>query len=153
MISPVLHTVSIGTVGIGQAKLQYSFAVKDKIEMYKLANFDFQANDFRIDSVSEAQRGFWYSRGFSFEATGIEGLMTARNHRFTVKRMTLDTESGDFNLERIRLYPCRFADRMIIWQEALIRLESAVCYTTRDQCAVAENRPPESALCAVFFLQ
>ncbi|KAA4628965.1 hypothetical protein F3B52_28350, partial [Bacteroides ovatus] len=105
LISPVLHTVSIGTVGIGQAKLQYSFAVKDKIEMYKLANFDFQANDFRIDSVSEAQRGFWYSRGFSFEATGIEGLMTARNHRFTVKRMTLDTESGDFNLERIRLYP------------------------------------------------
>lgn len=105
LISPVLHTVSIGTVGIGQAKLQYSFAVKDKIEVYKLANFDFQANDFRIDSVSEAQRGFWYSRGFSFEATGIEGVMTARNHRFTVKRMTLDTESGDFNLERIRLYP------------------------------------------------
>lgn len=57
LISPVLHTVSIGTVGIGQAKLQYSFAVKDKIEVYKLANFDFQANDFRIDSVSEVNAG------------------------------------------------------------------------------------------------
>lgn len=105
LISPVLHTVSIGTIGIGQAKLQYSFAVKDTIEVYKLANFDFRANDFRIDSVSEAQRGFWYSRAFSFEATGIEGVMTARNHRFTVKRMALDTESGDFNLEQIRLRP------------------------------------------------
>lgn len=73
--------------------------------MYKLANFDFRANDFRIDSVSEAQHGFWYSRAFSFEATGIEGVMTARNHRFTVKRMALDTESGDFNLEQIRLRP------------------------------------------------
>lgn len=105
LISPVLHAVSIGTIGIGQAKLQYSFAVKDTVEVYKLANFDFRANGFRVDSVSEAQHGFWYSRNFSFEATDIEGLMTARNHRFTVKRMALDTESGDFNLEQIRLCP------------------------------------------------
>ena len=105
LISPVLHAVSIGTIGIGQAKLQYSLAVKDTIEVYKLANFDFRANDFRIDSVSEDRSGLWYSRGFSFEATGIEGMMTARNHRFSVKRMALDTESGDFSMEQIRLRP------------------------------------------------
>ncbi|WP_298550497.1 hypothetical protein [uncultured Parabacteroides sp.] len=105
LISPVLHAVSIGTIGIEKAKLQYSFAVKDTVEVYRLANFDFHAYDFQVDSVSEARHGFWYSRGFSFEATGIEGLMTARNHRFTVERMALDTESGDFNLERIRLRP------------------------------------------------
>ena len=105
LISPLLHAVSIGTIGIEKAKLQYSFAVKDTVEVYKLANFDFRAYDFQVDSVSEARHGFWYSRGFSFEATGIEGLMAARNHRFTVKRMALDTESGDFNLEQVRLRP------------------------------------------------
>ena len=105
LISPLLHAVSIGTIGIEKAKLQYSFAVKDTVEVYKLANFDFCAYDFQVDSVSEARHGFWYSRGFSFEATGIEGLMAARNHRFTVKRMALDTESGDFNLEQVRLRP------------------------------------------------
>ncbi|MBD9165846.1 MAG: hypothetical protein EGQ00_02165 [Parabacteroides johnsonii] len=105
LISPVLHAVSIRTIGIEKAKLQYSFAVKDTVEVYKLANFDFHAYDFQVDSVSEVRHGFWYSRAFSFEATGIEGLMAARNHRFTVKRMALDTESGDFNLEQIRLRP------------------------------------------------
>ncbi len=105
VISPVLHSVSIGTIGIEKAKLQYSLAVKEKVEVYKLANFDFHAYDFQVDSASESRHGFWYSRGFSFEANDIEGMMTARNHQFTVKRMALDTESGDFNLEQVRLRP------------------------------------------------
>ena len=111
VISPVLHSVSIGTIGIEKAKLQYSLAVKDKVEVYKLANFDFHAYDFRVDSVSEARHGLWYSRNFSFEANDIEGMMTARNHQFTVKRMALDTESGDFNLEQVRLRPLSVRSR------------------------------------------
>lgn len=105
IISPVLHSVSIQQIGIGKAKLQYSFAVADTVEVYKLDNFDFQAHDFQVDSLSEGTHGFWYSRDFAFEATGIEGLMSARNHRFNIKRMALDTKSGDFSIEKFRLRP------------------------------------------------
>lgn len=105
IISPVLHSVSIQTIGIEQAKLQYSLVVKDSVEVYKLANFDFQANEFLIDSTSEKNQALWYSRSFAFEATGIEGLMTARNHRLDVKRMALNTETGDFSIEKLRLKP------------------------------------------------
>ena len=111
IISPVLHSVSIRTVGIDAAKVTYSQAVKDSVEVYKLDNFNFRANDFLVDSVSEEKHGLWYSRSFAFEATGISGEMTARNHRFDIARMALDTESGDFNIEKIRLKPIKVNSR------------------------------------------
>lgn len=105
VISPVLHSVSIGTIAVDKAKLQYSLAVKDSVEVYKLASLNFRAYDFQVDSASESRHGLWYSRHFALEANDIEGRMTARNHRFTVKRMALDTETGNFNLEQVRLFP------------------------------------------------
>ncbi|RHR37495.1 DUF748 domain-containing protein [Parabacteroides sp. AF18-52] len=105
IISPVLHSVSIKTIGIDAAKVTYSQAVKDSVEVYKLDNFNFQATGFLIDSLAEEKHGLWYSQNFAFEATGISGNMTARNHRFDVERMALDTESGDFSIEKIRLKP------------------------------------------------
>lgn len=105
LISPVFHSVSIGTIGIEKAKLQYSSVIKDTTEVYKLTNIDFRANGFRVDSLSEFRHGFWYSHDFALEAKEMEGMMTARNHRLTVKRMALDTKSGNFDLEQIRLRP------------------------------------------------
>lgn len=105
LISPVFHSVTIGTIGIEKAKLQYSSIVKDTTEIYRLANFDFRTNGFRIDSLSEFRHGLWYSRDFSLEAKEMEGLMAAHNHRLTVKRMALDTKSGNFDLEQICLRP------------------------------------------------
>ena len=105
IISPVLHSVAIQVIGIEKAKMQYSFAVKGTTEVYKLANFDFQANDFRVDSLSEVKHGFWYSKDFAFEANDIDGMMAAHNHRFAIKRMVLNTGSGDFCIEKFRLRP------------------------------------------------
>lgn len=105
IISPVLHSVSIRSIGIEQAKMQYSYALKNSVEVYKLAGFNFQANDFLVDSLSEAEQGFWYSRNFAFEASGIEGLLTARNHRINIARMALNTATGDFSIEKVRLRP------------------------------------------------
>lgn len=111
IISPVLHSVSIQTIGIEEAKVTYSQAVNDSVEIYKLDNFDFRANDFLIDSVAEEKHGLWYSHSFAFEATGISGEMTARNHRIDVDRMALDTESGEFSIEKIRLKPISVSSR------------------------------------------
>ena len=111
IISPVLHSVSIQSIGIRNAKVAYSQAVKDSVEVYKLDNFNFQANDFRVDSVSEVKHGLWYSTSFAFEVTGISGMMTARNHRLDVERMALNTETGDFSIENIRLKPLSVRSR------------------------------------------
>ena len=111
IISPVLHSVAIQSIGIQDAKVAYSQAVKDSVEVYKLDNFNFQANEFLVDSVSEVKHGLWYSRSFAFEATGISGMMTARNHRLDVERMALNTETGDFSIENIRLKPISVRSR------------------------------------------
>lgn len=105
IISPVLHSVSIGTIGIDTAKVTYSQVVNDSVEVYRLDNFNFRATGFRIDSLAEEKHGLWYSQNFAFEATGISGNMTARNHRFDIERMALDTETGDFSIGNIRLKP------------------------------------------------
>lgn len=111
IISPVLHSVSIKTIGIQEAKVDYSQAVNDSIELYKLDNFNFRANDFLVDSVAEEKHGLWYSRSFAFEATGISGRMTARNHRVDIARMALDTDSGNFSIEQVRLKPISINSR------------------------------------------
>lgn len=105
IISPVLHSVSIRFIGIANTRLQYSIAVKDTVEVYKLNNLNFQATDFLVDSLSEDKNGLWYSKSIAFEATGIVGVLAAHNHRFSVKRMTLDTQTGNFNIEKVRLAP------------------------------------------------
>lgn len=105
IISPILHSISVGTIEIGNASGTFSQVVKDSVEVYELADFNLRAKDFLIDSVAEEKRGLWYSRSIAFEATGIEGRLTARNHRFDIDRMALDTETGDFNIENIRLKP------------------------------------------------
>lgn len=105
LISPVLHSVSIQSIGIAQTKLQYAISIKNTVDTYKLADFYFQARDFFVDSLSEEKHGLWYSQSFAFEANGIEGLMPAHNHRFSVQRMALNTATGDFKIEKIRLRP------------------------------------------------
>lgn len=105
IISPVLHRVAIQSIAIKEAKAAYYQCINDSVEVYKLNNIDFHADEFLIDSASEVKHGLWYSRSFAFEATGISGMMTARNHRFDVERMALNTETGDFSIENIHLKP------------------------------------------------
>lgn len=105
IISPVLHEVAIRSIAIRDAKVEYSQKVKKQVEVYKLDNFNFRANDFRVDSLAEVKHGLWYSDSYAFEASGIEGMMTARNHRLRIDRMALDTETGDLSIENIRLNP------------------------------------------------
>lgn len=105
IISPVLHSVSIQAIGIEEAKLESVIAMQDTVEIYKLNNFNFQAYDFLIDSVSEAKHGWWYSQSFAFQATGIEGLMNAHNHRLEIERMELDMQAQTFDIDQVRLQP------------------------------------------------
>lgn len=111
IISPVLHRVAIGTIDIENAKLEAVIAMQDTVEIYKLNNFNFQAYDFLIDSAAEVKHGWWYSQHVAFQATGIEGLMNAHNHRLEIERMELDTEKQAFGIDRVRLEPLSLRSR------------------------------------------
>lgn len=105
LISPVLHEVAISHISVEKTKLDYSLAVKDSVEVYKLDNLDFYTDDFRIDSMSAFRHGLGYSKNIRIEATGIEGLMTARNHTLSIARLSLDTEKKSLRVTDIRLRP------------------------------------------------
>lgn len=105
VISPVLHSISISRIGIEKSRLNYSVAVNDMVEVYQLDNLDFRANDFLIDTLSLEKYDLGYIRNFAVDAAGIHGKMTARNHSFNIKRMSLDTDNGYFCMEDIQLKP------------------------------------------------
>ncbi len=105
IISPVLRSVAIGQINLEKTKAVYSLTYNDSIEVYQMENFDFHAFDFRIDSVLETDPDFWYSKDIAFEATNMEGLMTARNHKLQVGRLALDTRVSHFTIEDIKIEP------------------------------------------------
>ncbi len=105
LISPVLRTVTIDSINLKKTKFSYQLAYKDSIESYHMHNFEFHAYDFKVDSLHEADSGFWYSRNLAFEATDMEAFLTARNHNLNVGRIALDTREGRFCIENIYLKP------------------------------------------------
>lgn len=105
LISPILHRVSVNQISLEKTKANYSYAMNNTIETYHLDNFDFYAYDFLVDSLSEAAHRFWYSKHFTFEATGLTAKLNARNHKVSVDRVKLNTEKGIFNIENIQLNP------------------------------------------------
>lgn len=105
LISPILHSVSVDQISLEKTKADYFYAFNHTIETYHLNDFNFYAYDFLVDSLSEVEHGFWYSQHFTFNATGLEGILKARNHKVSVERVDLNTATGTFNIENIRLNP------------------------------------------------
>lgn len=105
VISPVLQSVSIDTIGIRDAKFAYTQISDDGTDLYSLNKFDFSAYDFRVDSLADLERRFLYSHNFSIDATGINGTLQSKNHVLTVEQMQLDTHEGNFDVRMIRLWP------------------------------------------------
>lgn len=105
LISPILHSVSVKQISLEKTKANYSYAMNNTIETYHLDNFDFYAYDFLVDSLSEVTDQFWYSKYFTFEATGLKAMLNARNHKVSVDRVNLNTEKGIFHIENIQLNP------------------------------------------------
>lgn len=105
IISPLLHSIAIERVGIGNAHLDYSQRTDAEKESYRLEYFDFQGDGFRIDSLSVEKYDLGYFRNIAFEASGITADMTAQNHRLTVERMALNTEKGYLEVNKVNVKP------------------------------------------------
>lgn len=105
VISPLLHRIAIAKVGIENARMDYAQTVDAERETYRLDAFDFQGDDFLIDSLSVEKYALGYFRNIAVEANGIQADMTARNHCLEVGRMALNTKKGFLRVEEIRLKP------------------------------------------------
>lgn len=105
LISPILHSVAIDQISLENTTADCFFAFNDSIETYHLDNFDFHAYHFLVDSLSDAENIFWYSKNFAFEAKGLEAMLKARNHKVSVGRVVLDTEKKYFSIENVHLSP------------------------------------------------
>lgn len=105
LISPVLRSVSIDRVSLEKTKADYYFANNGIIDAYHLKEFNFSAYAFLVDSLSDAERIFWYSKNFAFDVHGLEGTLKARNHQVSVGHVQMDTEQRRFSIENVYLCP------------------------------------------------
>lgn len=105
VISPVLHSVSVNEITIERTGLMYSKGQKSKTEVYSIPELNFQANGFLIDSLVEPGQELQYFQSIQFEAKNIQGILRPRNHRFDIKHLTMNTATGHFQMDSLRLRP------------------------------------------------
>ena len=111
VISPVLHSISVDQIRIERTSLHYSLALKGQIEDFSIPEFDFHAEGLLIDSLVAPGEELNYFRSIAFEANDIQGIMRARNHRFDIKRLAMNTASGSFHMDSIWLRPLSVRSR------------------------------------------
>ena len=103
VISPVLHSISVDQIRIERTALHYSLALKGQIEDFSIPEFNFHAEGLLIDSLVAPGEELNYFRSIAFEANDIQGIMRARNHRFDIKRLAMNTALGSFHIDSKRL--------------------------------------------------
>lgn len=101
--SPLLHSIIIDKITIGDASFRYTVRNQNDSDTYKLDNFDFEINKFKIDSVTNAVNRFKHADSFILNATGIEGCVPSKNHQFKIKSIKLNTIKQYFRIEDINL--------------------------------------------------
>ena len=105
VISPVLHSISVDQIRIERTALHYTLALKGQIEDFSIPEFNFHAEGLLIDSLVAPGEELNYFRSIAFEANDIQGIMRARNHRFDIKRLAMNTALGSFHIDSMRLRP------------------------------------------------
>lgn len=105
MISPILDRVSIDTINVKTARMKYTASSQKGDDVYALDNFNFEAYGFSVDSLSDNQHLFLYSKDFAINAINIQGQVASQNHIFDIGHISLDTRAGLLNIQNIRLNP------------------------------------------------
>lgn len=104
-VSPIFQQVAIGKIGIEKTKFNYTLTQNGKTDVYSLDQFDFHANNFLLNSMSEKQMKFWFVDNFNLSASNIEGLVESNNSDVKVATLSLDTENKHFNISDITVKP------------------------------------------------
>lgn len=105
IISPLLQRISIDKIGIEKTKFNYTSTHNGKSDFYTLEQFDFHANKFLIDTLSEQRKKFWYVDNFAMSATDIGGLIMSNNANVSVASLTLNTADKHFDVSDVKIKP------------------------------------------------
>ncbi|NDV96980.1 hypothetical protein D0T84_19010 [Dysgonomonas sp. 521] len=105
IISPILYSISIDKIGIEKTKFNYTYTQGEYTDIYTLGQFDFHANNFLVNPLSERQKKFWYVDNFALVGEDISGLQRSNNANINVKRLYLNTSTQDFSISDIRISP------------------------------------------------
>lgn len=105
ILSPILYRTSIDKISVEETKFNYVHTQNNITDVYTLGNFDFHANDFLVDSLSEKLRKFWYVDNFTMIADNIKGKQRSNNSELNVKRLYLDTNTEKFEISDIKIKP------------------------------------------------
>lgn len=103
ILSPILHSISIDKIGIEKTKFNYTLTQKGYTDVYTLYHFDFHANNFLVDSLSEQQKKFWYVDNFTLTGDNINGLMESNNSNISANSLYLSTIDSSFHISDIKV--------------------------------------------------
>lgn len=105
LISPILSSIAIDKINIEKTKFNYTLTQKGLTDIYTLYKFDFHANKFLVDSLSEQQKKFWYVDNFVLAGENINGLMESNNSNVSATSLYLNTGEKKFHLANIEVKP------------------------------------------------
>ena len=110
-LSPILYSVAIDRIEVDKTNFRYTTISEKGNDTYSLYNFDFWANDFLVDSVTDTNHKIMYSDNFGFEATNFEGEMNSKNYRLKIENIALDTYKGTFGMKGVKVAPISTKDQ------------------------------------------
>lgn len=105
IVFPILNSISIDKIGVEKTKFNYTLTQNGYTDVYTLGQFDFHANNFLIDSLSEKHKKFWYVDNFTMEGADISGQMMSNNADITIAKLRLSTTDKQFNISDINIKP------------------------------------------------
>lgn len=105
ILSPLLHSISIGKIGIEKTKFDYTITQEGKTDVYSLKQFDFHANRFLVDPQSEKHKKFWYVDNFALIGAGISGTLESKNSEVDISKLSLSTMDSSFVISDISIKP------------------------------------------------
>lgn len=105
VLSPILHSISIHKINVEKTRFNYTITQNGYTDVYTLGQFDFHANNFLIDSLSEKQKRFWYVDDFIMTGSDVNGLIASNNADVSIAYLRLNTTDKQFNVSDIKLNP------------------------------------------------
>lgn len=105
LIAPILNSIVIDTIGLSKAEMQYRWSSADTMDIFKIEDFTFQAVDFKVDSSTNLRHNPFYSSNFIVEASGMDAVLPAQNHRMSLQRLSINYQKGDISIDRFHIQP------------------------------------------------
>lgn len=103
IVAPIFHDITVNSIGINKARMEYTLYVDGSTDVYSLEQFDFKARGFSIDSLTTLTGPSRYYKFISFEATDMKGRIPSRNQTIDLKKVSMDTEEERLYIEHLNL--------------------------------------------------